>query len=154
MEHIRERVNKASGFVYGSGEPELLRQAGHAKGLRIRGYYRSGTLPGLLRRDKIAVAILPSIWPEVYATVVDECLATGVPVVTFDLGAAADRLSFLEVGGRVSRDLGAEGLAEAAANILSREGEVPDSVIRALPQADRTARKHFDLYRSFRPRKR
>ena len=154
MEHIREQVKKASGFVYGSGESELLRQAGHAKGLRIRGYYRPGTLPGLLRRDKIAVAVLPSIWPEGYATVVDECLATGVPVVAFDLGAAADRLSFWEVGERVPRDLGAEGLAEAAANILSREGGVPDSVIMALPQADRTARKHFDLYRSFRPRKR
>jgi glycosyltransferase involved in cell wall biosynthesis len=99
--------------VYGSGDSALLKQLRGTKGLTARGYYQLGTLASLLARDRIAVAVFPSIWPDPYGMVVPECLAVGIPVIAFDLGAVADRLNFWEVGRVVRRQHGAPGLATA-----------------------------------------
>ena len=58
----------------------------------MRGYYRAGSLPGLLRRESVDLALLLSIWPESYGITLDECRAAGVPVVAFDHGAMGERL--------------------------------------------------------------
>ena len=77
--------------AYGGGDTEILRRL-RRLGVAVHGYYRAGSLPALLRRDAVDVALLLSIWPETYTLVVDECLMAGVPVVAFDLGAPAERL--------------------------------------------------------------
>jgi glycosyltransferase involved in cell wall biosynthesis len=154
MDRVRESQPKAAGFVYGDGEGELFKLVRKAKKVKIQGYYQQGTLPELLVRDRIAVAVLPSIAPEAYSLVVDECLSAGVPVVAFEHGAVGERLSFWAVGELVPLDLGANGLAGAVVNALERKKRVPDSVIRTLPQLDRVARKYFDLYKAQRARAR
>jgi glycosyltransferase involved in cell wall biosynthesis len=148
MERVKEKVEKAAGFVYGDGEPEMFRALRKGKQATISGYYIQGTLASLFAKDNIAVAVLPSISPQAYSVVVDECLAAGVQVVAFDQGAVADRLGYLSVGQVVPLAQGAEGLAEAVVAILNSPGRVPDNVIRTLPQVDRVARKYSDLYRS------
>jgi glycosyltransferase involved in cell wall biosynthesis len=77
--------------AYGGGDAQILSRL-RAQGVRIYGYYRAGSLPALLRRDAVDVALFLSIWPETYALVVDECLLASVPVVAFDIGAPAERL--------------------------------------------------------------
>jgi len=153
MEIVRSEKPKAAGFIYGNGDHTLLRQLRKAKNLRIRGYYRSGGLAELLARDKIAVAVLPSILPEAYGLVVDECLAARVPVVAFDHGAVADRLRFWEVDQLVSPKLGALGLAETIIDLLSTCPKISESTVKTLPQPEHTAHKHIELYRSLRPRR-
>jgi glycosyltransferase involved in cell wall biosynthesis len=154
MDRVRESEPKAVGFVYGDGEGGLFKEMRKAKKVKIQGYYRQGTLPELLARDKIAVAVLPSIAPEAYSLVVDECLSAGVPVVAFEHGAVGERLSYWEVGELVPTALGVEGLADAVINCLSRDQRVPDGVIRTLPQIDRVARKYSDLSKAQRTRAR
>jgi glycosyltransferase involved in cell wall biosynthesis len=97
--------------AYGGGEPELLARLRRLPRVRIRGYYRSGTLPSLLRRDGVDVALLLSIVPESYSLVLDECVSAGVPVLAFDLGAVGERLPRLGAGKLVSLEEGAEGMA-------------------------------------------
>jgi glycosyltransferase involved in cell wall biosynthesis len=154
MDRVRESEPKATGFVYGDGADELFKQIRKVKKVRVQGYYRQGTLAEALAKDKIAVAVLPSISPEPYALVVDECLAAGVPVVAFSLGAVGERLSFWEAGELVPPDLGAEGLADAVIESLGRRTQVSDNVIRTLPQLDRVARKYLELYKGQRARAR
>jgi glycosyltransferase involved in cell wall biosynthesis len=154
MERLKASLPKATGFVYGGGEGDLFKQVRKAKGIKVQGYYHQGTLPELLARDRISVAVLPSIAPEGYAVVVDECLSAGVPVVAFDHGAVGERLGFWRVGERVSPDLGAEGLADAAVESLRRSARVPDNVVRTLPQVDRVARKYLEIYKAQRARAR
>lgn len=149
---IRSQQAKATGFVYGSGDLDLVNQIKKAKGLKIRGYYRPGTLAAQLARDKIAVAVMPSISPESYSIVIDECLATGTPVVALDHGAVADRLEFWSVGELVPAERGAEGLADAALGML-RGRKVGTDVIRTLPNIERVAQKYIDAYRSLRQRR-
>lgn len=96
--------------VYGGGDPDLLTRLRRLPRVRVRGYYRSGTLPRLLRRDRVDLALLLSIVPESYSLVLDECMMAGVPVVAFDLGAVAERLTS---GRLVPLEAGAEGIATA-----------------------------------------
>lgn len=154
MDRVRESEPKAIGYVYGDGEPALFTQVRQAKQVKIQGYYRQGTLPQLLAKDKIAVAVLPSIAPEAYSLVVDECLSAGVPVVAFERGAVGERLSYWQVGDLVIPGRGVDGLADAVIGSFSRRQRVADSVIRTLPQVDRVALKIGELYRSLRGRAR
>lgn len=96
--------------VYGGGDPELLARLRRLPHVRVRGYYRGGTLPRLLRRDRVDLALLLSIVPESYSLVLDECMAAGVPVVAFDLGAVAERLAS---GRLVPLEEGADGIVRA-----------------------------------------
>ncbi|HWC64855.1 MAG TPA: glycosyltransferase, partial [Thermoanaerobaculia bacterium] len=75
----------------GKGDPAELARLRRA-GVRVRGYYRAGTLPQRLRKERVDLALALSVTPESYALAVDECLAAGVPVLAFDHGAPADRL--------------------------------------------------------------
>jgi glycosyltransferase involved in cell wall biosynthesis len=101
--------------VYGGGDPDLLIRLRRLPRVRVRGYYRSGTLPRLLRRDRVDLALLLSIVPESYSLVLDECQAAGVPVVAFDLGAVAERLT---LGRLVPLEEGAEGIVAAVTKML------------------------------------
>lgn len=154
LDRVRESEPKAVGFVYGDGEGELFKELRKAKKLKIQGYYPKGTLPSLLAKDRITVAVLPSIAPEAYSLVVDECLSAGVPVVAFERGAVGERLSFWQIGELVIPGLGTDGLAEAVVNALRNTQRVPDSIVRTLPQVERVARKLSDLYKSLRARAR
>lgn len=99
--------------AYGGGDPKLLERLRRLRRVRVRGYYRSGTLPRLLRRDRVDLALLLSVWPESYCLVLDECVAAGVPVVAFDLGAVGERLPLLVAGRLVPLEAGTEGIVRA-----------------------------------------
>jgi glycosyltransferase involved in cell wall biosynthesis len=78
--------------AYGGGEAQILRRWRHLPGLRVRGYYRAGSLAALLRRDGVDLALLLSVVPETYSLALDECLAAGVAALAFDHGALGERL--------------------------------------------------------------
>jgi glycosyltransferase involved in cell wall biosynthesis len=153
MDRIRSRRSKARGFVYGAGDLELVAQIKRSDGIKVRGFYRRGTLGELLIQDEISVAVLPSIWPEAYAVVVDECLAAGIPVVAFEHGAVGDRLEFWSTGALVPKEGGADGLAEAALGELAGHA-VKRDVIKILPNLERLVQKYLDMYTSIRRRHR
>ncbi len=70
------------------------------RGLQVR---RRGD--DLLRSLKIDLVMIPSIWPETYCYALSIALAAGVPPVTFDLGAQAERLRDTGQGVRVPPSL-------------------------------------------------
>jgi glycosyltransferase involved in cell wall biosynthesis len=127
----------------GKGDPEELARLRRV-GVRIRGYYRAGTLPARLRRERVDLALAISITPESYSLAVDECLAAGVPVVAFDHGAPAERLRGT-AGRLVPPGEGAAGVIAAVSAILGSgavEAPPPPSA------GGRAAGRHLDLYRS------
>ena len=104
--------------AYGGGDAEILARWRRLPGLRVRGYYRAGSLPPLLRRDGVDLALLLSVVPESYGLALDECAAAAVPVVAFDHGAVAERIaaagSGLLLAAAVADDPEAAGAALAA----------------------------------------
>ena len=61
--------------AYGGGDPELLRRLRRLPRVRVQGYYRSGSLVGRLRRDRVDLALLLSVWPESYNLALSDPLA-------------------------------------------------------------------------------
>jgi glycosyltransferase involved in cell wall biosynthesis len=100
--------------VLGGGDPRLAARLAGLPRVAVRGYYRAGSLPRLLREREVDVALLLSVWPEAYGMTFDECLAAGVPVVAFDRGAIADRMRATgQEAGLVPANSGASGVVSA-----------------------------------------
>ena len=60
--------------------------------LSITGRYEPEELPQLLLEAHAAAVILPAIWPETYCYTASEAMACGYPVISFDIGAPAERI--------------------------------------------------------------
>lgn len=56
----------------------------------VHGSYARRDIPDLIARYGISCWLMPSIWPETFSYTTHECIATGLPVWCFDLGAQAD----------------------------------------------------------------
>lgn len=132
---------------YGGGDAELLGEL-RALGVRVHGYYRQGTLPHLLRRDGVDLALLLSVVPETHSLVLGECVVAGVPVVAFALGALAERVPRLGAGQLVDPRDGVDDV-EAAIRQSLRDGvpQVPAEATRLLTDPVSAAAGHLALYR-------
>jgi glycosyltransferase involved in cell wall biosynthesis len=82
--------------VLGGGGADQLHGLRRLPGVRVRGYYRHGSLGALLRRRRVELALLLPRVAESFSLVLSECLAAGVPVMATAQGALAERL---EAGG-------------------------------------------------------
>lgn len=59
----------------------------------VHGAYELRDLPGLVARYRIRAWLIPSIWPETFSFTTHEALATGLPVLAFDLGAQGEAVA-------------------------------------------------------------
>lgn len=64
----------------------------------FHGKYRQEQLPELLEKYGITVALVPSVWPETFNYVTQECMMLGLPLVSFNIGAQAERVAAWEHG--------------------------------------------------------
>lgn len=62
----------------------------------VTGRYGEGEAAHLLRREDPDVAWFPSVWPETWCYTLDEALNAALPIVSFDIGAMAERLRHLK----------------------------------------------------------
>lgn len=62
------------------------------------GMYDLEDLPDVVEKHKIDVAFISSIVPETYSFTTSECMAMGLPVVCFNLGAQAERIAKYKKG--------------------------------------------------------
>lgn len=154
VERLRGRELRFS--AYGGGDPEALLRL-RARGVRVCGHYRAGSLPRRLAADRVDVALLPSIGPESYGLTLDECVAAGVPVIVFDAGAPAARVRAWNAGVVVPLAAGAPGVAEALERLgttaAAESSRAPSGVGAArsahdvvLPTAPSAAQAHAELY--------
>lgn len=78
----------------------------------FHGAYQREELPALLEKYGVTVALLPSVWPETFCYVVQECMGLGLPLVCFDLGAQAERVGSY-TRGKLADEITAEGAYRA-----------------------------------------
>lgn len=132
-------------IVYGGYGHEHLLALRRIRGVRVRGYYRAGTLSSLLARDGIAAALLLSQVPESFSLVLSEAWAAGVPVVASALGAFRERLS--EAGRGGGELVSATACDADILTALDRVRQAPDVDLPAVPTAEAAAEAHLRLYR-------
>jgi GT2 family glycosyltransferase len=71
----------------------------------VTGRYAEIEVPHLLRRERPGLVLLPSVWPETWCYALDHAMEAGIPVVSFDLGAIAERLRAAQIGILLPLDL-------------------------------------------------
>jgi GT2 family glycosyltransferase/glycosyltransferase involved in cell wall biosynthesis len=59
----------------------------------VHGAYKIAELPRLVAQYGITDWLIPSIWPETFSYTTHECLATGMPVYAFGIGAQGDAVA-------------------------------------------------------------
>jgi GT2 family glycosyltransferase/glycosyltransferase involved in cell wall biosynthesis len=88
-------------------------------GLTVHGDYAIEELPELAARYGISAWLVPSVWPETFSFTTHEALATGLPVLAFDLGAQGEAVRRAGNGVVLRYDEG-RGLAETVLQALER----------------------------------
>jgi glycosyltransferase involved in cell wall biosynthesis len=147
IRHLQADGPRLRWSALGGGDARLLARFRALPGVVVRGYWRSGTLPLVLRRRAVDLALLLSVTPEAYGLTLDECWRAGVPVVAFDHGAMAERIRRLGGGILVPVSEGARGIAHAVRQAVT--GPLPAApAAHLLPEPRQAAAAHLDLYRA------
>jgi GT2 family glycosyltransferase/glycosyltransferase involved in cell wall biosynthesis len=88
-----------------------------APGAKVHGPYSPAEIPALVARYGISRWFIPSICPETFSFTTHECIATGLPVFSFDLGAQGEAVARASrktgQGGTIPLGAGPEALTDA-----------------------------------------
>ncbi|MCC1494820.1 glycosyltransferase [Cognatishimia sp. F0-27] len=105
----------------------------------VHGSYAVENLPALAARYGVTHWLIPSIWPETFCYTAHETLATGLPVLAFDIGAQGEAVTRAPNGHQMPFDPGADlaqtiltqvdALMERAA---SASGDLPGTPVPGL----------------------
>ncbi len=83
------------------------------------GRYKREDLPNLLAENKINLVCNFSIWAETYSYTLTEEIASGVPVLSFDIGAVGDRIKKYKFGYVMNVDSSTEEILSKIDSIFS-----------------------------------
>jgi glycosyltransferase involved in cell wall biosynthesis len=146
LPNIIEAIRGVEFHIFGGGDEALLRALRRMPNVFVHGYYLTGTLPSLLNKHAIGLALLPSIVPESYSLSLSECWLAGVPAIAFNHGAQAERIARSGGGWLAPLDEGAAGIV----NIVRRWlfGELTTNVPMTVASSRDAALAHVALYRS------
>jgi glycosyltransferase involved in cell wall biosynthesis len=137
---------------YGGYGHEYLLQMRGIRGVRVRGYYRAGSLPEQLARQGASVALILSAVPESFSLVLSEAWAAGVPVIAPASGAFVERLRASDVSNAPAAAggllLSANPSDEEILAAVDRARGMRWDMLPAPPAATQAAERHLALYRS------
>lgn len=97
------------------------------RGTNIHGDYNPEDITGLCKHYGVTHWLIPSIWPETFSFTTREALATGYPVLAFDIGAQGDAVRKATNGIPMHYDPATDLVANIVATMHNkqRSGEVP-----------------------------
>ena len=79
--------------------------------ITIHGKYEHADLIGIVEKYDIDIFIIPSIWPETFSYTTEEIILMQKPIICFNLGAQAERVSKYDKG-YIAEDISAEAIYE------------------------------------------
>ena len=95
------------------------------------GKYSREKLKELLQRNNIKLVCLLSIWPETYSYTMTEAIACGIPVISFDLGAIAERIKKYNLGWVINLTSDTRVIAKEIKSIVNDKNSY-DNVIKSI----------------------
>ena len=98
---LKKLINKSDNsnikfHVFGISEIEELKK--NKKNYVYHGKYKRDNLIKLLKENNINLICFFQIWPETYSYTLNEAIAAGIPVLSFDIGAGAERVKKYNLG--------------------------------------------------------
>lgn len=79
--------------------------------LEILGKYNKDDISEILEETKTGIVVIPALWPETYSYTTTEAIMSGYPVITFNIGAPAERVIRDDVGW-VTNDMTSKSIIE------------------------------------------
>jgi glycosyltransferase involved in cell wall biosynthesis len=98
---------------------ELVDKVDIKGNVTLHGAYERERLPELLRDYGVTVGLIPSVCPETFNLVSVECIQIGLPLVSFNVGAHAERIEAWEHG-LLAESISAEAAYKALKALDSR----------------------------------
>lgn len=122
LELLKKSTNKKFKFHL-FGTTEFVELEKNRSNYIYHGKYRREDLPKLLKENNINLVCSFSIWAETYSYTLTEEIASGVPVLCFDVGAVAQRIKDSGCGYTISLDSSTEEILKKIENIFNNVNE-------------------------------
>ena len=124
---IHSNIDKKFKFhVFGSSELEGLTKS--RKNYIYHGKYKRDDLSDLLISNHIDLICFFQIWPETYSYTLNEAVATGIPVLSFDIGAGAERVKKYNLGWTIDMNSNIKEITEELKHIYDDKNEYNEKI--------------------------
>lgn len=94
------------------GKSEFADLENNRANYTFHGPYKRENLSQLLSENKINVICFLQIWPETYSYTINEAVSAGIPVLSLDIGAGAERVKKYKLGWVLPHDSTPEEIAD------------------------------------------
>lgn len=115
------------------------------------GRYSRENLPGLLEQNNIHLVCNLSIWPETYSYTLTETIASGIPVLSFDIGAVGERIKKYGFGWTLN-ETNEKCVLKKISSIFDDLDDYNDKIDRinsyAIKSVEEMIKSYVDLYDS------
>lgn len=89
----------------------------------VTGRYNNEEISNLLAKHKVSIVVIPSICPETFSYTTHEALASGYPVITFNLGAPAEEIK-KHGGGWIVEPMNSDSILQLLKKLLANRDEI------------------------------
>ena len=120
---FKELVKKANKQIHfhSFGYSEIKELSKNKSNYTYHGIYKRENLQNLLKENNIDLICFLQKWPETYSYTLNEAITAGIPVLSFDIGAGADRIKKNGFGWTVPTNISIDELDEKLANIFKNK---------------------------------
>ncbi len=120
LQHLSPHLVNRRLVVIGEMDGRMMLRDPHI----VHGRFEGSEFSKLAQRYDVGLWLIPSVWPETFSFATHEALATGLPVLTFNLGAQAEAARAAENGHVLkSRPEDACGLAAEIEDLFQAQSE-------------------------------
>ena len=127
MEQIRIEnlpINiKVIGNIYDKYDYYNTHYISKDKKFEVTGPYNNEEISKLLEQYKISLVIISTLCPETYCWTASEAMWSGYPLITFNIGAHADRVRQLD-GGWIVEDMNSKSILQLLKHLLNHREEI------------------------------
>ena len=96
LDLIKQKYPNIKFHLFGKSEFDELKK--NRNNYIFHGQYKRKDLPNLIKDNNIHLVCSFSIWPETYSYTLTECINSGVPVLSFNIGAINERIEKYNIG--------------------------------------------------------
>ncbi len=142
-----KKLNNITIHLFGIFDSKLQESTSH---FINHGRYERSELKNILEENHIDLICLFSIWPETYSYTLTEAIACGIPVISYNMGAIAERLKKFKLGWTIPYPSEAGQVVDRINQILSNTEEyntIVDSInLYKIKSVKEMVREYIKIY--------
>lgn len=123
LKELIEKTKNSNLKFHLFGKTEFKKLEKNQKNYIYHGAYKRENLPSLLKENDINLVCNFSIWAETYSYTLTEEIASGVPVLSFDIGAVGDRIKENNYGYVMDIDSNIDDIVKKINSIFNNKEE-------------------------------